>query len=65
MNIQLPQWLIDFWAIYGDVIAPILTTGITLLLTWMSIRIRNESAETSVKKWNSNSTDVTTYKQRR
>ena len=37
LAIQLPQWLIDIWGAYKDVIIPALVTLAVALLTWVDL----------------------------
>ena len=39
----MPQWLVDFWTVYGDMITPVLVTLMTSLFTWLAIKIRTEA----------------------
>ena len=41
--IQMPAWLVDFWAVYGDMITPVLVTLLTALLTALSFKIRSDA----------------------
>lgn len=41
--ISMPQWLVDFWTVYGDMITPVLVTLMTSLFTWLAIKIRTEA----------------------
>ena len=41
--IQMPAWLIDFWAVYGNMITPVLVTLVTALLTALSFKIKSDA----------------------
>lgn len=41
--IQMPTWLVDFWAVYGDMITPVLVTLVTALLTALSFKIKSDA----------------------
>lgn len=41
--IQMPAWLTDFWAVYGDMITPVLVTLVTALLTALSFKIKSDA----------------------
>lgn len=48
-TIAIPGWLQDFWTVYGQWLQPILTTILTTLVTWLSIKVRSE-AKLNAKK---------------
>ena len=41
--ITMPQWLVDFWTVYGSMITPILVTLLTSILTWVAIKIKTDA----------------------
>lgn len=43
LAIQMPQWLIDFWTVYGDMITPVLVTLLTSIVTWLAIKIKTDA----------------------
>ena len=43
LAIQMPQWLVDFWTVYGDMIAPVLVTLLTSIVTWLALKIRTDA----------------------
>ena len=43
LAIQLPQWLIDTWGAYKDVIIPALITLAVALLTWLALKIKTDA----------------------
>lgn len=47
--IQLPQWLADFWAVYGDMITPVLVTLLVSLVTWLALQIKNTAKINAAK----------------
>lgn len=49
LNIQMPVWLSDFWAVYGEVITPILTGFLSLFLTWFTLKIRTNFKQAEAK----------------
>ena len=49
LAIQLPQWLIDIWGAYKDVIIPALVTLAVALLTWMALKIKTDAKVNQAK----------------
>lgn len=49
LAIHAPQWLIDFWSVYGDVITPVLVTIMVSILTYVAIKIKTEAKVTAAK----------------
>lgn len=49
LAIQMPTWLVDFWAVYGDMITPILVTLLTSIVTWLALKIRSDAKVNKVK----------------
>lgn len=47
--IQLPQWLIDIWGAYKDVIIPALVTLAVALLTWVALKIKTDAKVNQAK----------------
>lgn len=47
--IQLPQWLADFWAVYGDMITPVLVTLLVSLVTWLALQIKSTAKINAAK----------------
>lgn len=43
LAIQMPQWLIDFWTVYGDMITPVLVTLLMSIVTWLAIKIKTDA----------------------
>lgn len=41
--IQMPTWLVDFWAVYGDIIMPVLVTLVTAIITKIAIDLRTNA----------------------
>ena len=41
--LQMPQWLVDFWTVYGDMITPVLVTLLTSIVTWLALKIRSDA----------------------
>lgn len=48
-SIQMPNWLINFWTIYGEIITPILVTLLTSILTYVALKIRSDAKVNSAK----------------
>ena len=49
LAIQSPQWLIDIWGAYKDVIIPALVTLAVALLTWMALKIKTDAKVNQAK----------------
>ena len=49
LAIQLPQWLIDIWGAYKDVIIPALVTLAVALLTWVALKIKTDAKVNQAK----------------
>ena len=49
LAIQLPQWMIDIWAAYKDVIIPALVTLAVALLTWVALKIKTDAKVNQAK----------------
>lgn len=49
LAIQLPQWLIDTWGAYKDVIIPALVTLAVALLTWVALKIKTDAKVNQAK----------------
>ena len=49
LAIQLPQWLIDMWGAYKDVIIPALVTLAVALLTWVALKIKTDAKVNQAK----------------
>ena len=49
LAIQLPQWLIDTWGAYKDVIIPALITLAVALLTWVALKIKTDAKVNQAK----------------
>ena len=49
LAIQLPQWLIDVWGAYKDVIIPALVTLAVALLTWLTLKIKTDAKVNQAK----------------
>ena len=49
LAIQLPQWLIDIWGTYKDIIIPALVTLAVALLTWVALKIKTDAKVNQAK----------------
>ena len=49
LAIQLPQWLVDIWVAYKDVIIPALVTLAVALLTWVALKIKTDAKVNQAK----------------
>ena len=49
LAISMPTWLADFWAVYGNMITPVLVTLLTALVTALALKIRSDAKVNSVK----------------
>ena len=49
LAIQLPQWLVDIWSAYKDVIIPALVTLAVALLTWLALKIKTDAKVNQAK----------------
>lgn len=47
--LQMPQWLVDFWTVYGDMITPVLVTLLTSIVTWLALKIRSDAKTNRAK----------------
>ena len=41
--IWMPEWLVDFWTVYGDMITPVLVTLLTTIVTALALKIRTDA----------------------
>lgn len=48
-TIQMPQWLIDFWTVYGDMITPVLVTLLVSLVTWLALQLKSTAKINAAK----------------
>lgn len=49
LALQLPQWLIDIWSAYKDVIIPALVTLAVAILTWVALKIKTDAKVNQAK----------------
>lgn len=49
LAIQMPQWLTDFWTVYGDMITPVLVTLLVSLLTYIAIKLKSDAKINKMK----------------
>lgn len=49
LAMQLPQWLVDIWSAYKDVIIPALVTLAVALLTWVALKIKTDAKVNQAK----------------
>ena len=49
LAISMPTWLADFWAVYGNMITPVLVTLLTALVTALALKIRSDAKVNAVK----------------
>lgn len=49
LAIQMPQWLTDFWTVYGDMITPVLVTLLVSLLTYIAIKLKSDAKINKIK----------------
>ena len=49
LALQMPQWLTDFWTIYGDMITPVLVTLLVSLLTYIAIKLKSDAKINKMK----------------
>lgn len=49
LAINMPVWLADFWAVYGNMITPVLVTLLTALMTALALKIRSDAKVNKVK----------------
>ena len=49
LSMQIPQWLVDFWAVYNEAIVPVLVTILVSLLTYVAIKIRSDAKLAAAK----------------
>lgn len=49
LEIQMPQWLTDFWTVYGSMITPVLVTLLVSLLTYIAIKLKSDAKINKVK----------------
>lgn len=49
LAIQMPQWLVDFWAVYGEMITPVLVTLAVSLITWVALQLKSNAKINSAK----------------
>lgn len=48
-SFTLPQWLVDFWTVYGDMITPVLVTLTLAVITWVALSIKSSAKLNSAK----------------
>lgn len=49
LAIQLPEWLVNIWTTYSDMIVPALVTLMVAMLTWVAITIRADAKARAAK----------------
>lgn len=49
LAIHMPEWLVDFWTVYGDMITPLLTTLLTSVVTYMALKIKTDAKVNAAK----------------
>lgn len=49
LAIQLPEWLVNIWTTYSDMIVPALVTLMVAMLTWLAITIRADAKARAAK----------------
>ena len=49
LAIQMPQWLTDFWTVYGGMITPVLVTLLVSLLTYIAIKLKSDAKINKIK----------------
>lgn len=49
LAIQMPQWLTDFWTVYGSMITPVLVTLLVSLLTYIAIKLKSDAKINKMK----------------
>lgn len=48
-SFTLPQWLVDFWTVYDDMITPVLVTLTLAVITWVALSIKSSAKINSAK----------------
>ena len=43
LAIKMPEWLANVWAVYGDMITPVLVTLVLALVTSTALKIRTDA----------------------
>lgn len=49
LAISMPEWLVDFWTVYGSMITPILVTLLCSLLTYIAIKLKSDAKINNAK----------------
>ena len=49
LAINMPTWLADFWAVYGNMITPVLVTLLTALVTALALKIKSDAKVNAAK----------------
>lgn len=49
LAISMPTWLADFWAVYGNMITPVLVTLLTALVTSLALKIKSDAKVNAAK----------------
>lgn len=39
----MPQWLVDFWTVYGEMITPVLVTFALSIITYIALKIKTDA----------------------
>ena len=47
--IQMPQWLLDFWTVYGDMITPVIVSLLLSLVTYVAVKIKSDAKYNKTK----------------
>lgn len=47
--LNMPQWLVDFWTVYGDMITPVLVTLLCSVVTFVALKIKSDAKTNSAK----------------
>lgn len=47
--LNMPQWLVDFWTVYGDMITPVLVTLLCSIVTFVAFKIKSDAKTNAMK----------------
>jgi len=47
--IGMPEWLVDFWTVYGDMITPILVSVMMAVLTYVAVSVKSSAKLTAAR----------------
>jgi len=47
--ISMPEWLVDFWNVYGNMITPVVVSFMMAVLTYVAVSIKSNAKQTAAR----------------